>query len=457
MSALSVLVAAALVGCGGSTTAPVSINKWTWMSGSTATKSAGIYGTKGVADAANVPGARYNAASWNDSGNLWMFGGVAYPETTFANGESNDLWRYSVASGQWTWMSGSKLNNASPTYGTLGVAGASNVPGARDNASSWTDGSGNLWLFGGNGYDSVGNVDLLNDLWKYNIASGQWTWVSGSNVVNVSGNYGTMGVAAGTNVPGARSGATTWTDNSGNLWLMDGSGYDAAGANDTLNDLWKYNIATNRWTWMSGSTTVNGSGSYGTKGVADVANVPPARYRAAGWADGSGNLWLLGGFTAASDQMNDLWKYSIASGQWTWMSGDSGVNSSGVYGAKGVADASNVPGARAMMFSWTDATANLWLFGGSGYDGTGAASYLNDLWKYNTTTGQWTWVSGENTVDHNGIYGTKGTADAANAPGARLAAATWFTSDGKLWLMGGSGFGASGSANPLNDLWMYAP
>ena len=33
---------------------------------------------------------------------------------------------------------------------------------------SWIDASGNLWLFGGDGYDSVGTQDeYLNDLWKY--------------------------------------------------------------------------------------------------------------------------------------------------------------------------------------------------------------------------------------------------------------------------------------------------
>ena len=34
---------------------------------------------------------------------------------------------------------------------------SSNVPGARDSSATWIDSSGNLWLFGGNGYDSYGN------------------------------------------------------------------------------------------------------------------------------------------------------------------------------------------------------------------------------------------------------------------------------------------------------------
>jgi len=42
------------------------------------------------------------------------------------------------------------------------------VPGARSSFSSWIDSSGNMWLFGGYGYDSSGDLGYLNDLWQYN-------------------------------------------------------------------------------------------------------------------------------------------------------------------------------------------------------------------------------------------------------------------------------------------------
>jgi hypothetical protein len=42
------------------------------------------------------------------------------------------------------------------------------MPGARQYATTWTDNNGNLWLFGGIGYDSTGaQTTMLNDLWKY--------------------------------------------------------------------------------------------------------------------------------------------------------------------------------------------------------------------------------------------------------------------------------------------------
>ena len=52
-------------------------------------------------------------------------------------------------------------------YGTEGMPAPANIPGARWDAISWTDSSGNFWLFGGGGYDVNGTDDLLNDLWKF--------------------------------------------------------------------------------------------------------------------------------------------------------------------------------------------------------------------------------------------------------------------------------------------------
>ena len=80
---------------------------------------------------------------------------------------------------EWAWMSGgSKLQQAG-VYGTKGTAGPGNTPGARQQPVTWTDSSGNFWLFGGAGYDSAGYPGPINDLWKY--SGGQWTWMSGPN------------------------------------------------------------------------------------------------------------------------------------------------------------------------------------------------------------------------------------------------------------------------------------
>src|SRR6266576_2629540 len=79
---------------------------------------------------------------------------------------------------------------------------ARNRPGGRWAAANFVDNAGNVWLFGGQGVDSGGTIGLLNDLWEYNSASGQWTWVSGANTANQNGVYGTQGTGAAATVPG---------------------------------------------------------------------------------------------------------------------------------------------------------------------------------------------------------------------------------------------------------------
>jgi hypothetical protein len=185
----------------------------------------------------NVPGARIEASGWTDSaGNLWLFGGSPGPKGQF--NLLNDLWRFS--SGEWTWMGGSSTTDQSGTYGFEGVSAVTNAPGARAGALTWIDSSGNLWLFGGDGYASTAGVYyFLNDLWKYD--AGQWTWVSGAKVVNQTGSYGTQGVPAAANVPGARYSALSWIDASGNLCLFGGTGFATSDAAPYyLNDLWCY-------------------------------------------------------------------------------------------------------------------------------------------------------------------------------------------------------------------------
>ena len=68
----------------------------------------------------------------------------------------NDLWKYS--NDEWTWISGNTIRNAFGIYGTQGVPSTSIYPGARYSAVGGIDSSGSFWLFGGQGYDSNGNI-----------------------------------------------------------------------------------------------------------------------------------------------------------------------------------------------------------------------------------------------------------------------------------------------------------
>ena len=282
-----------------------------------------------------------------------------------------------------------------------------------------------------------------------------WTWVSGSNTYLQKGIYGTKGTAASSNIPGARNSAVSWLDSSGKLWLFGGDGYDSTGTNGALNDLWKYDPTTDEWTWVSGSNTVDQTGIYGTKGTAAPSNLPGARGYAVSWIDSSGNLWLFGGQEWLAGYINDLWKYDPTANEWTWVSGSSTGYQAGIYGTKGTAASSNIPGARVSAVSWLDSSSKLWLFGGSGHDSAADFGILNDLWKYDPITNEWTWVSGSNIRNQAGIPGTKGTAASSNIPGARNVLVSWLDSSGKLWLFGGDGYDSAGNQGLLNDLWQY--
>jgi len=367
-------------------------------------------------------------------------------------------------------MSGSNSpGNFAGVYQAQGVAATANVPSSRFGAVSWIDMSGNLWLFGGDCYASGEGV--CNDLWEFNTTTKEWTWMSGSDATYAAGVYGTQGVASSSNVPGARYEAVSWTDNSGTFWLFGGIGladyvpqYPPDGLL-YLNDLWKFTPSTNKWTWVSGSTTGTASGVYGTLGVSSANNVPGGRAGAVSWADSSGNLWLFGGdglgstyVPVANSYLNDLWEFNTTTKEWTWVSGSDSTNASGVYGTEGVAAGSNTPASLSGAASWIDASGNLWLFGGWNYY-VGPNVTFDDLWQFNTKTQQWTWMSGSgiNTADTSGGYGTLGVPAAGNVPGARMGAVSWIDPSGNLWLFGGWGYDSTNTLGDLNDLWRYQP
>jgi N-acetylneuraminic acid mutarotase len=294
-----------------------------------------------------------------------------------------------------------------------------------------------------------------------------------------------MGVAADANIPGGREQMCSWVDASGAVWIFGGEGIDANGVTGEHNDLWKFDGG--QWTWMGGSDSVGApfqfggpTGVYGTLGTPDPANVPGGRYGAVCWTDAQGNFWVFGGsgvdstgFAGSLDYLNDLWKYTPGAngtiGAWTWMAGPStapaaGNNhgASGVYGTRGTPASTNYPGGRDAAMSWADASGNIWIFGGIGIDAAGTFGFLNDLWKYAPSTGEWTWVSGSDTVGPenggpSGVYGTQGTPAPDTVPGGRYSAASWIDAAGNLWLLGGQGYDSAGTNGALNDLWKFDP
>jgi hypothetical protein len=338
------------------------------------------------------PGGRHNGMVWVDSsGTLWLFGGLGID----ANGNDsylNDLWSFSISSGQW------KLAPASPTVGgdftgappppnANGVFGASYWPSARGGAATWVDNSGRLWMFAGAYSDQSGNLQLLDDLWVYDPIQKEWARMT-QNPPNANGSYGTQGVASSGNVPGARSESLTWKDTAGHLWLFGGGGFDSkpTDAANALSDLWMLAPISAEWIWEGGPQSTLDNGSYGTQGASANTNWPGARGGGMAWTDGSGNVWMFGGrpSLAGTNFFNDLWMLNPTTGLWTWVSGPSGANATaGNYGSSPGIDAStNQPGGRWLSGGWVDTSGHLWMFGGNGYDSAGTLGDLGDLWRF---------------------------------------------------------------------------
>jgi gliding motility-associated-like protein len=495
-------------------------NQWAWMHGDKSPNQISNYGTRGMAAASNIPGSRIGAATWTDTdGNFWLFGGNGKGESA-RSGYLNDLWKYSPATGMWTWMGGNKTTNNTGTYNSKGSASVNNLPGARMNAVTWTDSRGNFWLFGGQGmasstekpnentggtgnggggtpgtggndnhndgdHDNKGEGDngnnghhgegndgkgkgnggsgrdgkhaelesddgLLNDLWMYSPSTNQWTWISGKDKLNEKGEYGRIAEANAANVPGARAQASGWTDNNGNLWLFGGSGYTSKPVISALNDIWKYSISNNEWTWMNGSKNGNDVAHFGDKGTFAADNLPRGRHGSATWTGSDGSFWMFGGGTH-TELYADLWKFNPQNNKWAWISGSKDADHAPAFKGKGLPDKDGNPGARIMSSGWIDASGNLWLFGGSGYGRQTGTSFVNNMWMYDIATDEWTFVKGDAAVLSSPDYGNKGQMSNAANPAGTANYASWKDKQGNFWL-----FGGQSSAGFLNQTWKFA-
>jgi hypothetical protein len=381
--------------------------QWTWVGGSNTLTcfsggqcgKVGIYGTLGAPAPGNVPGGREWATGWTDhSGHFWLFGGFGY-DANGTIGYLNDLWEFDPSVNEWAWQGGETTVPCvdcgwAGLYGALGTPAAGNYPGSRYYAASWIDGSGNFWIYGGYGYDSLGDRCYPDDLWEFNIAQKQWAWQSGSSYctnfdTGFSGMYGALGVPSASNNPWSLLFPTTFADNTGHLWLFGGQGEDPNGVGYPINDLWEFFPGTGDWAWESpNSAGASGTdlGVYGTLGNWSATNIPGGRFGASSWTDPSGNFWIFGGYgvnnIVSFGTLHDLWEYKPAINEWAWMGGTTSDNVGGIYGALGVPAAANFPGARELATTWTDKSGNLWLFGGGGYDAKDGGDALNDLWQY---------------------------------------------------------------------------
>jgi hypothetical protein len=360
---------------------------------------------------------------------------------------------------QWAWMNGDKSPNVISNYGTSGIAAPSNIPGSRIGMATWTDSEGNLWLFGGNGKGESARSGFLNDLWKYSPASGMWTWIGGNKTTNNTGIYNSKGSASANNLPGARMNAVTWKDHNGNFWLFGGEGMVSGQEKKPENNGGggTGTPATGNGENGSPGNSNNGTGNNGNNDKDDdQGNGNNGHHGEGNNGNGNGNGGPGRGgshdveLETDDGLLNDLWMFSPATSQWTFIGGSDKLNQKGEYGSLGETSANSYPGARSQAGGWTDSNGNLWLFGGSGFTAKSKLSTLNDMWKYSTGSHQWTWVNGSKNGNDVAHFGDKGVFAQDNLPRGRRGSTTWMDGDGNFWI-----FGGGTSTELYSDLWKY--
>lgn len=417
---------------------------WVWMNGSKDENPSYSYGAKGIPDSASIPPALYEPAHWIDKdGKFWVFGGLIllrYSNGIYSDEHSNDLWKYDPDTNLWTWFGGGGRNVMS--HGTKGVPSLTNWPMQLAWCPmTWTDDNGDLWLYGGRGYNwaTPSKIKRSNMLWRYNIASGMWTWMSGDiDFDEKNPLWNTIQQYSPFNTPGGRSETNcSWVDKDNNLWFFGGFTMD--GREVHCNDMWKYSIANNQWICMKGPAETNNRGHYGVKGVEASENVPPSRWCGTSWKDEDDNFYIFGGSNLRMGVFNDVWKYNTHTNNWTWIAGPDSANGLSVLGNKCVSANELMPSPRNESRSPKNDACKLsyFMFGGSENWGYECMDEFNDLWEFDIKTNQWKWLSGTDQLNPAGCFGIKGIADAANVPPGIQGSCMWLDRDENVWMFGG--------------------
>jgi hypothetical protein len=201
------------------------------------------------------------------AGNVYEFGGVGTPSDPHFSSDGHSFGLYEYVPGLNEWFDQTR---ASAKPGT-------DWPTAReDHGFAYDPGSNALWVFAGEGPGVV----VLNDMWRYDLAAQSWQRVTQS--------FSAPGHAR----IDAREIYQISYDGQGGFYLFGGADpHQTDGQPEAryyINDLWRFTIASRRWTLLAGSAN-----RY------DPAMPVPRHYYGQA-ADANGNFYMLGGF--ASDR-----------------------------------------------------------------------------------------------------------------------------------------------------------
>lgn len=277
-------------------------------------------------------------------------------------------------SAQWTHLSGTDDPRFAADFTTPFIGGLYESAMVIDSTNSI------LYVFGGKGFDGINEGIVLmfwfnrvgdfNYIWKYHIVTNTWEYLGGNETTDPLADY-----SASSAHPGGVSRHTMVIDSTDSyLYVFGGRGKSNVSRSGRLNDMWKYNIATNTWEHLSGSMIPDPNPDYISSspypgGMNDHTMVIDST---------DSYLYIFGGesFNISRNGIelmfwfnrvggfNDIWKYHIATNTWEFLSGSKTLNTFADYNSSfpspgGVSN-------HDMVIDHTD--SYLYVFGGSGLD-----------------------------------------------------------------------------------------
>ena len=260
-----------------------------------------------------APTARKNHSSVIDnSSNIVVFGG--YDST---NSETNDVWKYNITNNAWSQL----FTSTTPSFGTWSTT---SIPNS-SRVGSATSSNGIIYVTYTNSSSTLSFV-------KYNISSNTWSNLSTSNLQNVVGYsfiiahngyiYSVDGITGYRVVYryDPNNDSNGWTQLSydtkntsanildkrafglmaynGSIYQMGGRDFDG----NYYNDIWKFDLNTNTWSKITGTTTTSGSSS-------------PPLFGYIAYTSNDDDFYYYGNYNSQSD--SNIYKYNITNNTWT--------------------------------------------------------------------------------------------------------------------------------------------
>ncbi|MCP9747818.1 kelch repeat-containing protein [Lacihabitans sp. CS3-21] len=387
----------------------------------------------------NHPSPRQGAMLWNDKkGSIYMFGGEGVEETGEV-GVFNELWSFNLTTQSWELKKGNRKVNQKVERYAKSIESFNTQPEGRKGASTWVDKNGDLWMFGGRGFDNVSNYDQM---WHFSAKKNTWILMGGSDKTNQKNNVSIKKENSAGSLPGARYGSAFWTDKDGNFWMFGGSVYSNDKAKDSyLADLWQFDF--NKKTWILVAGPIEEDPKVSPSDKEDFGRIPSARAQASSWYNSNNNsLYIYGGYgldpkALGDGGLSDLWQFDIIAKRWILLKGKSGHFEKSNTGVTEVASDDVTPGFRHEAINWTDDLGDFWLFGGQRTTQNNIMYLNNDIWKYSPSNNKWMYIqsNGNPPIQKGG----NGFSD----------------SNGNLWIFGGNYVDSELTNRVSNDLWKF--